>query len=633
MKKRDSICALLLLMVLSQTTLSAQAAAPSAATAPASVSVANGAVLTADQVLQILDQTVDWYRTLGTQQQSSTQPSDLLILYANQQTATQVVNLAFDVARANAELLSSEAVAADSQSTAAPQTDAAGALKLQSQRQAIQAELAAARVRAQAATAQARTELNSKVSELQGELDMINARINLVDMMSTFMTQSNSRMAGVSALKAHIDAIAASVPGLAVSTGTASSTPAKTAGVSSTAVTGTAADAAQVGLWALVTRVVALAGKGSTITALDGRTAELQKMFATVRGAPMDRLEAMAHQSDALAGRADSARGQELKNVRDQIDTLAWMFQQTSAMLVPLIKEGVLLDQYRRNLASWHETVQRQYHEALRVLLIRFAFLLGVLAVVFAGGEVWRRMVLRRTLELRRRQQLLLIRKLTVGAVVLLIVGLAFFTQLGSFATFAGLITAGVAVAMQSVLTCIVGYFLLIGRYGLRVGDRVQIGNVAGEIIELGLIRLHLMEFGTDGRLGATGRVVAFPNSIVFQAAGGLFRQIPGVSLTWHEMVVSLPAGRDYATFKTALLESLDHALQDYREAILQQSRQIEQTTASSSVSAPEPQVQLRLSGSGTDVVVRYPVQSERATEVDDKVSQAVRAVLAQTGG
>ena len=66
-------------------------------------------VLTGEQVVQILDETVDWYRTLGTQQQNATQPSDLLILFANRQTADKVVGLAFEIARANAELLSSEA--------------------------------------------------------------------------------------------------------------------------------------------------------------------------------------------------------------------------------------------------------------------------------------------------------------------------------------------------------------------------------------------------------------------------------------------------------------------------------------------------------------------------------------------
>src|SRR6201997_5813803 len=76
----------------------------------AAAPLTNVSVLTGDQVVQILDETVEWYRTLGAQQQTATQPSDLLILYANQQTADKVIALAFELARANAELLSSEAV-------------------------------------------------------------------------------------------------------------------------------------------------------------------------------------------------------------------------------------------------------------------------------------------------------------------------------------------------------------------------------------------------------------------------------------------------------------------------------------------------------------------------------------------
>ncbi len=629
-------------LVLTGALLAGPAARPAGAPATvpvAAVTTAHVAVLTADQVLQILDETVDWYRTLGTQQQSSTQPSDLLILYANQQTATQVVNLAFDLARANAELLSSEASAEGGD--AAKDHVQPLAERLHTERQKLQAELDDTRARARVAPAASRSELTTKVSELQGELDMLNARLNLSDMMATFVNQNNARMASANALKAHIDAIAASVPGLSDGAGVAGGAPLNatattTAGSARPAhpsvLTASTDDAtSRSGLWWFVTHVVSLARKASTILAIDQRTAALEQVFSRVRSAPMERLTAMSQQSDALAARADGANGAALVDVRNQLDTLAWLFQQTSNMLVPLIKEGVLLDQYRRNLNSWHETVERQYHDALRDLAIRTAVLVGVLALVFAGGEVWRRMVLRYTGEPRRRQQLLLIRKLTLGAIVLVVIGLAFFTELGSFATFAGLITAGVAVAMQSVLTCIVGYFLLIGKYGLRVGDRVQIGTVAGEIIDLGLIRLHLMEFGADGRLVATGRVVAFPNSIVFQASGGLFRQIPGVSLTWHEIVVSLPAGRDYAAFKAELLPLLTAAMQDYHDAIQQQSRQIEQSTASASVATPTPQVQLRLSASSADVVVRYPVQLERAAEIDEKISQAVSAALRST--
>src|ERR1700688_5336546 len=92
--------------------LAGAAAADEPTQAPVPAAPAHVSVLSGDQVIQILDETVEWYRTLGTQQQTASQPSDLLILYANQQTASQVVGLAFDIARANAELLSSEASSA-----------------------------------------------------------------------------------------------------------------------------------------------------------------------------------------------------------------------------------------------------------------------------------------------------------------------------------------------------------------------------------------------------------------------------------------------------------------------------------------------------------------------------------------
>src|SRR3982074_2480914 len=111
----------------------------SAATSPSHVSVLNG-----DQVVQILDETVDWYRTLGAQQQSATQPSDLLILYANQQTADKVIGLAFEIARANSELLSSEASSEDTgtDATSSAQVLSEQQNKLDSKLQDIQKEIA-----------------------------------------------------------------------------------------------------------------------------------------------------------------------------------------------------------------------------------------------------------------------------------------------------------------------------------------------------------------------------------------------------------------------------------------------------------------------------------------------------------
>ena len=195
-----------------------------------------------------------------------------------------------------------------------------------------------------------------------------------------------------------------------------------------------------------------------------------------------------------LAAQADAGDGANLQGVRDQYDTLAWLFQQTSAIVTPLSKAEVLLNQYRRNLSNWREATDRQYREAIGALALRLIVFAGLLAIVFTAAELWRRAVFRYVPEPRRRARFLLLRKIVLWFLVIVITASTFATEIGSLATFAGLITAGLAVAMQSVLVSVVGYFFLIGKYGIRVGDRVQIGNVTGEVIELGLVRMHLME-------------------------------------------------------------------------------------------------------------------------------------------
>ena len=604
----------------------------------ASVTTSHVSVLTGDQVVQILDQTVEWYRTLGTQQQTASQPSDLLILYANQQTASQVVGLAFDIARANAELLSSEASSGQSAAETASSSQAliAQQKKLQAQRLTIQTEMDADRRQIAASQTGSKPDLDGKLSELQGELDMLDARKNLLDTMAQFVNESDSKAASANALKAHVDAIAVSVPTPGTTPAPASSNPASSPGKSPAASTPTlfansATARARMGIWELAANVFRVSEKVSTINAIDRGTAALEETFVKIRSAPLEQLKALSARSDALAIQADSAQGAALKAVRNQLDTLAWLFKQTSDILIPLSKEGVLLQQYRHNLKSWQDAVKHQYREAVAALGVRLGILLALLAAVFAGAEMWRRLVLRYTHDSRRRYQLLLVRKVTMWMLVVAIIGFAFVTELSSFATFAGLITAGLAVAMQSVLVSIVGYFFLIGKYGVRVGDRVQIGNVTGEVIDLGLVRMHLMELSSQGPLGATGRVVAYANSIVFQPSGGLFKQIPGVNFAWHETTLTLPAGCDYAAVKDKLMAAVVEVVKEYHEEIVRQTKQIEKTTASSSVGGAKPQVQLHFSAAGVEALVRYPVQLQHEAEIDERVSKELMKVISSS--
>ena len=592
-------------------------------TAPAQVSV-----LTGPEVVQILDATVDWYRTLGTQQQNATQPSDLLILFANRQTADQVIALAFEIARANAELLSSEADAAHGTDASSAQSLAQQQSALDSQRQSIQQEMNADRQ--SAASGKDKLTLQAKLPELQGELAMVDARRNLLDTMTEFVNSSDPKAAGANALKAQIDAIAATIPSAstpaAAAAGTAVGAAAAPAG-GSVAKTAPAHD----GIWELATDVFKQRAKIASIDLIDQHTAALAQTFHKISGPPLKQLNEYSARSDALAAQADRADAGALKDLRNQFDTLAWLFKQTSQILLPLSKEQVLLQQYRHNLAGWRESAQRQYHDALAALGVRSGMTAGVLAIVFLLGEIWRRAVLRYAHEPRRRYQLLLVRSLTLWTVVVAVIALSFVTEISTFVTFAGLLTAGLAVAMQSVLVSVVGYFFLIGKYGIRVGDRIQIGTVVGEVIDLGLVRMHLMELNQQGPLGPTGRVVAFANLIVFQASGGLFKQIPGVNLSWRETNLTLPTVGDYAALKSKLLTAITAVIGEYGEEIGRQSREIERTAASGSVNDTTPQVQMHLVNGRMEALIRYPVHLKHAADIDERVAQAVLKVIAES--
>jgi small-conductance mechanosensitive channel len=609
--------------------------------------------MTGPQVIQVLDQTIDWYRTLGMQQKVSNEPSDLLILYDNRQAANQVIGLAFEAARTNAEMLDKQPGSKDEGEASA--TSQISELKNKAAAQGVraQSELESDKEQLAAAAPEQKVELQAKVSELQGEIQLINARKSLLDTLSSFIHQGDTNGISANALKAQIDAMAVAVPSAAgaaptssnaaspngaspngaspnaASTGSGSSAGAITAAPPPALTGPSGIAAARFGIWDLAANVVGLSEKAATIDAVDQRTAALQATFARIRAPLIDELKQLSARGDALATQADTADSATLDGVRGQLDGLSNQFKQSSALLIPLSKIGVLLDQYRRNLANWHDAIENQYGNAFKTLGVRLGVLAVLLAIVSAAAEAWRRAVLRYVQDTRRRYQFLLLRRIALWCVVVVIVGFAFASELGSIVTFAGLIAAGLAVAMQSVLVSIVGYFFLIGKYGIRVGDRVQIGEVTGEVIDLGLVRLHLMELNGHGQLGPTGRVVAFANSIVFQVSNGLFKQIHGVNFVWREITLSLPPGIDYAAAKRKLSAAVTNVLMEDREEILRQTKEIQRATSSSYGGDAQPRVQLSFSATGVEAYIRYPVHLQNAGEMEERVSQAVYGVVA----
>ena len=250
--------------------------------------------------------------------------------------------------------------------------------------------------------------------------------------------------------------------------------------------------------------------------------------------------------------------------------------------------------------------------------------------LILVLSEVWRRFTFRYVHDPRRRRQFLLLRRFAVGFLIAIVVLLGFVSEFSSLATFAGFITAGIAVSLQAVLLSVAAYFMLIGRYGIRVGDRISISGVTGDVVDIGLVRLHVMELaGTGVDLFPTGRIVVFSNSVLFQATTPLYKQIPGTEYAWHEVAVGLVAGGNYKTVQDKLLAAVTKVYDKYRGEIESQHRDVERRIEIE-IAPPSPSAQLQFGDTGLEYVVRYPVEIRRSAQIDDEVTRAILDIIDQ---
>jgi small-conductance mechanosensitive channel len=137
------------------------------------------------------------------------------------------------------------------------------------------------------------------------------------------------------------------------------------------------------------------------------------------------------------------------------------------------------------------------------------------------------------------------------GAAAIL-VAVVFKDRLGGLAVVFGVAGAGVAFALQEVITSVAGWLAVSFGGFYTVGDRVQLGGIQGDVIDIGILRTTVMEIG--GWISGdqyNGRVVRIANSFVFKEP--VFNYSGDFPFLWDEIKIPVKYGSDYRLARTIL--------------------------------------------------------------------------------
>jgi small-conductance mechanosensitive channel len=265
-------------------------------------------------------------------------------------------------------------------------------------------------------------------------------------------------------------------------------------------------------------------------------------------------------------------------------------------------------------------TIRGFIGSALLILLVALGVYLLDLAVDHFFSDL--------TPDRRRMRTLRVVVRFVVQALGVLLVLFILLGIPNQMPTILGLAGAGLTVALKDFIVGFFGWFALMGRNGIRVGDWVEIQGVVGEVAEISLLRTVLLETGNWNDAGhPTGRKVAFVNS--FAIEGHYFNFSTSGQWLWDELQILVPSAENPYPILDAIQKLVTSATEGSARAAEEEWQRATQRQRLPSVSAA-PAINLRPTAAGVEVHVRYITRAQERYATRTKLYQDIVALLHQ---
>jgi small-conductance mechanosensitive channel len=275
---------------------------------------------------------------------------------------------------------------------------------------------------------------------------------------------------------------------------------------------------------------------------------------------------------------------------------------------------------------QWLEIVDVQLRAALHAMLRSLLWiLLALIGIVIVEGIV-ERFYMRVGPDRRRLGTMRMVLRFVsqvIGVLVILLVVFGPPTQLSTVLALAG---AGITVALKDFIVAFFGWFILMGKQGIRRGDWVEIEGIGGEVVEVGLLRTILLETGNWNDAGhPTGRKVSFVNT--FAIEGHYFNFTTAGQWLWDELDILIPAGEDPYELMTSVLKLVTDETREEAALAEEEWRKVTHGSVVQTFSAL-PAINVRPTNLGVNLVVRYVVNAHNRYPVRTRLYEAIVELL-----
>ncbi len=279
---------------------------------------------------------------------------------------------------------------------------------------------------------------------------------------------------------------------------------------------------------------------------------------------------------------------------------------------------------------NWIALVQSHQRAALHGMIQSALWILIIVLVVYLADRLIDHLIIGKGSERTRLHTLRVVIRSSVQAVGVLLALLVIFGTPSQMPTILGLAGAGLTVAMKDFIVAFFGWFVLMGKNGLRVGDWVEINGVAGEVVEINLLRTVLLETGNWADTGhPTGRKVAFVNSYAIE--GHFFNFTTSGQWLWDELQINVPPNQDPYPLLDAIQKTVAKETETTAAAAEEEWKNAASHYKVSSVSAA-PAVNLRPTSAGVEVHVRYIARAQERSAIRARLNQALVELLHHRG-